>query len=149
MRATKKVIMTVSLTCFLLGGTILFSSQYPVAFAMPQDKIETIILKREPAGISPKTLKVKLGTTIVWFNAGEGPITVNFIDKLGVACKAPVNFHSDLFGHYETSTIERGGTASICFIFQGEYSYEVKRLISQPQGNPGEEISTGRIIAVE
>ena len=149
MGATKKVIMTVSLTCFLLGGTILFSSQYPVAFAMPQDKIETIILKREPAGISPKSLKVKLGTTIVWFNAGQEPITVNFIDKLGVACKAPVNFHSDLFGHYETSTIERGGTASICFIFQGEYSYEVKRLIPKEQGDPTEEISTGRIIAVE
>ena len=141
--------MVVSLTCFLLGGIIFSCPQYPVVFAMPQDQIETIILKREPAGISPKTLKVKLGTTIVWFNAGEEPITVNFIDKLGVACKAPVNFHSDLFGHYETSTIERGGTASICFIFQGEYAYEVKRLIPQPQGNTGEEISTGRIIAVE
>ena len=149
MQKTKKVIMIVLLTCFLLGGIILSSSQYPVVFAMPQDQIETIILKREPAGISPKTLKVKLGTTIVWFNAGEHPITVNFIDKLGVACKAPVNFHSDLFGHYETSTIEKGGTASICFIFQGEYSYEVKRLIPKEQGNPGEEISTGRIIAVE
>ena len=149
MGATKKVIMTVSLTCFLLGGIILSSSQYPVVFAMPQDQIETIILKREPAGISPKTLKVKLGTTIVWFNAGQEPITVNFIDKLGVACKAPVNFHSDLFGHYETSTIERGGTASIWFIFQGEYSYEVKRLIPNKQGDPTEEISTGRIIAAE
>ena len=149
MGKTKKAIMIVSLTCLLFGGMTLSSPQHPAVFAMPQEKIETILLKREPAGISPKTLKVKLGTTIVWFNAGQEPITVNFIDKLGVACKAPVNFHADLFGHYETSTIEKGGTASICFIFQGEYSYEVKRLIPGEQDNFTEEISTGNIIAVE
>lgn len=140
MEKTQKVNIICFLICLLFVG---------IAFAMPQEKIETILLNREPAGISPKTLKVKLGTTIVWFNAGQEPITVNFIDKLGVACKAPVNFHADLFGHYETSTIEKGGTASICFIFQGEYSYEVKRLIPGGQDNPTEEISTGRIIAVE
>ena len=149
MKKTNNLIRLLSLTFFLLGPIILFYPHSPSVFAMPQDKIETIILRREPNGISPKTLKVKLGTTIVWFNAGQEPVTVNFIDKLGVACKAPVNFHSDLFGHYETSIIERGGTASICFIFKGEYSYEVKRLIPNQQGNPTEELSTGNIIAVE
>jgi hypothetical protein len=116
---------------------------------MPQEKIETVILKREPSGISPKTLKVKLGTTIVWLNAGQQSITIQFIDKLGVACKAPVNFHSDLFGYYETNLIEQGETASICFIFKGTYSYEVRRLIPNEQGEPVEEIATGSIIATE
>jgi plastocyanin len=116
---------------------------------MPQEKIETVILKREPVGIFPKTLEIKLGTTIAWLNAGQEPITIQFIDKLGVACKAPVNFHSDLFGHYETSLIETGGTASICFIFKGTYSYEVRRLIPNEQGDPIEEIATGRIVATE
>ena len=116
---------------------------------MPQEKIETVILKREPAGISPKTLEIKLGTTIVWLNAGQEPITIQFIDKLGIACKAPVNFHSDLFGHYETNLIETGATASICFIYKGTYSYEVKRLIPKEQGDPVEEIATGSIVATE
>ena len=116
---------------------------------MPQEKIETVILKKEPSGISPKTLEVKLGTTIVWLNAGQQPITIQFIDKLGVACKAPVNFHSDLFGHYETNLIEKGETASICFIFKGTYSYQVRRLIPKEQGEPIEEIATGIIIATE
>ena len=149
MVSTKTVIKICLLICFLLEGITLIFPNYLAVSAMPQDKIETIMLKREPAGISPVTLKIKLGTTIVWFNAGQEPVTVNFLDKLGVACKAPVNFHSDLFGHYETSPIEKGGTASICFIFKGEYSYEVKRLIPGEQGNPTEEISTGLIIAVE
>ncbi len=116
---------------------------------MPQEKIETVILKREPFGISPRNLKVKLGTTIVWLNAGQEPITIQFIDKLGVACKAPVNFHSDLFGYYESNLIEKGETASICFIFKGTYSYEVRRLIPQEQADPVEEIVTGTIIATE
>ena len=139
--------------CFLTGllliVTLSIFHDYPSVFAMPQEKIETVILKKEPSGISPKTLEIKLGTTIVWLNAGQEPLTIQFTDKLGVACKAPVNFHSDLFGYYETSLIETGGTASICFIFKGTYSYEVKRLIPNEQGDPVEEIATGSIVATE
>jgi hypothetical protein len=145
----KDLIGVCFLSCFLLTGTLAIFHDHPYVFAMPQEKIETVILKREPVGISPKTLEIKLGTTIVWLNAGQEPITIQFIDKLGVACKAPVNFHSDLFGHYETNLIETGGTASICFIFKGTYSYEVRRLIPNEQGDPIEEIATGRIVATE
>ena len=145
----KDLISVCFLSGFLLTGTLSIFHDYPSVFAMPQEKIETVILKREPAGISPKTLEIKLGTTIVWLNAGQEPISIQFIDKLGVACKAPVNFHSDLFGHYETSLIETGGTASICFIFKGTYSYEVRRLVPKEQGAPVEEIATGSIVATE
>lgn len=145
----KELIRICFLSCFLLTGTLsIFHDSHSVC-AMPQEKIETVILKREPSGISPKTLTVKLGTTIVWLNAGQEPITLQFIDKLGVACKAPVNFHSDLFGHYETNLIEKGETASICFIFNGTYSYEVRRLIPQEQADPVEEIAMGTIITTE
>jgi len=145
----KELIRICFLSCFLLTGSLSIFHDYHSVCAMPQEKIETVILKREPSGISPNNLKVKLGTTIVWLNAGQEPITIQFIDKLGVACKAPVNFHSDLFGHYETNLIEKGETASICFIFKGTYSYEVRRLIPQEQADPVEEIVTGTIIATE
>jgi plastocyanin len=112
-----------------------------------EEVIKTVILKKEPAGISPKTLKVKLGTTIVWLNNDPGPVTIKFIEKLGIACKAPVNFYADLWGYYETGKISEGATASICFIYKGEYTYEVKRL--HEEGKVREEISTGKIIAVE
>ena len=112
-----------------------------------EEVIKTVILKKEPAGISPKTLKVKLGTTIVWLNSDPGPITIKFIEKLGIACKAPVNFYADLWGYYETGKLSEGATASICFIYKGEYTYEVKRL--SEEGKVREVISTGKIIAVE
>ena len=108
-----KTVIKICLVAFFFYWGISSSilKRLPV-FGMPQEKIETVILKREPVGISPKTLEVKLGTTIVWLNAGQEPITIQFTDKLGVACKAPVNFHSDLFGHYETNLLEKGETAS-------------------------------------
>ena len=112
------------------------------------ETIKTVILKAEPEGISPNPLKVKLGTTIVWFNGAPEPVTIKFIDKLGIACKAPVNFYSDLWGYYETSGIPQGGTASICFIYKGEYKYEVRRLVTE-KGKQSEQISAGSITAVE
>ena len=113
-----------------------------------KETVQTIILKKEPAGISNPSLKVKLGTTIVWFNGDPEPITIKFIDKLGIACKVPVNFYADLFGYYETGPIAQGGTASICFIYEGTYKYDVKRIIKNERGESSEEISQGTIISV-
>lgn len=142
------VILVVSLftLCVLsssLGGNALADEK------ITEVAIKTITLKREPSGISPNPLKVKLGTTIVWFNGDPETVTIKFIDKLGIACKAPVNFYSDLWGYYETGRIPQGGTASICFIFKGDYKYEVKRLVVSKKGRPTEQISTGKVIAVE
>jgi hypothetical protein len=138
--------MLVSFLVLFIPGTFLSNLQ---EIALAEEKIHkpdvtTVILKKEPEGISVNPLKIKLGTTIVWFNHDLEPITIRFTTKLGIACKAPVNFYSDLFGYYETGQIPQGGTASICFIYQGSYDYEVKRLVGK-----GEEISEGTIIAKE
>ena len=116
--------------------------------AAPKEEVKTITLKQEPDGISPDPLKVKLGTTIVWFNNDPGPITIKFLDKLGIACKVPVNFYADIWGNYETAAIPQAGTASICFIYKGTYKYEVKRLLKEGD-TATEEIVTGTIIAEE
>lgn len=116
--------------------------------AKPKEEVSMIILKQEPEGISPTSLSVKLGTTIVWVNNDPGPVTIKFLDKLGIACKVPVNFHADVWGNYETGAIPEGGTASICFIYKGTYKYEVKRLVDEG-GKPGEQVQTGTINAHE
>jgi plastocyanin len=140
--------------------TLLFSTFMVIVFlvafqntaiaekAIAKEKVKTITLKQEPKGISPDPLKVKLGTTIVWFNSDPGPITIKFLDKLGIACKVPVNFYADLWGNYETAAIPEAGTASICFIYKGTYKYEVKRLMEK-DNVAKEEIATGTIIAEE
>jgi len=147
----KKDSLVVSLVLFFTAFIFLLALSQAI-FAkeqMPKETIKTITLKKEPVGIAPNPLKVKLGTTIVWFNNDKGPITIKFTDKLGVACKVPVNFYGDLMGYYETRIIPEGGTASICFIYKGEYAYEVKRLLDKGKKDQIEEISTGKIIAVE
>jgi plastocyanin len=140
--------------------TLLFSSFMVIVFllifqntvvaekAVPKEKAKMITLKQEPEGIAPARLKVKLGTTIVWFNSDPGPITVTFLDKLGIACKVPVNFYADIWGNYETAAIPQSGTASLCFIYKGTYKYEVKRLMKEGE-TAKEEISTGIIVAEE
>jgi hypothetical protein len=111
--------------------------------------IRTVNLAKEPAGISVNPLNINLGTTIVWFNQDPEPVTIKFTTKLGLACKAPVNFYSDLFGYYETGQIPQGGTASICFIYEGSYIYEVSRIANKGEEKLLEEISEGKIIVNE
>jgi len=142
----KKCNFLLSFVLILMLSVYLFVHQ---EHAFAEEKIQkpdvtTVLLQKEPAGISVNPLKIKLGNTIVWFNQDPEPITIRFITKLGLACKAPVNFYSDLFGYYETSQIPQGGTASICLIEEGSYIYEVKRLV-----NKGEEITEGMVIVKE
>ena len=147
----KNVSVTVGLVLFFTAFIFLLILNQ-ATFAKdqkPNETIKTVTLKKEPVGITPNPLEVKLGTTIVWFNNDKGPLTIKFTDKLGIACKVPVNFYGDLMGYYETRVIPEGGTASICFIYKGEYNYEVKRLIDKGKQKPIEQISTGKIIAVE
>jgi len=145
----KGFLITLLFSSFMVFACLLsFQSTIAAENAALKEEVKTITLKQEPTGISPDPLKVKLGTTIVWFNSDPGPITVKFLDKLGIACKVPVNFYADIWGNYETAAIPQAGTASICFIYKGTYKYEVKRLLQEGE-LAKEEISTGTIIAEE
>ena len=142
--------------CGTLFIVVFLTSVFMVAFhesvnaaeAQPKEEVAMITLKQQPEGISPASLTVKLGTTIVWVNSDPGPVTIKFLDKLGIACKVPVNFYADVWGNYETGAIPEGGTASICFIYKGTYNFEVKRLVEKG-GEAEEQIQTGTITAHE
>jgi len=103
-----------------------------------------IVLKSDMVAISPDPLKVKQGTTIIWVNECKEPVSIIIKTKVGIACKNPVNFYNDLFGHYETGQILTGATASICFIDKGKFEYEVKRMVGQDK--PVEKILPATII---
>jgi len=113
------------------------------------ETVQLITLKGEAGTVSPESLKAKLGTTVVWYNSGPGPVTIKFTTRLGIACSAPVNFFADMFGNYESSAIPEGGTASICFIGEGEYSYTVRWLVSKGKEKPVEVTSSGKIISMK
>jgi hypothetical protein len=135
--------------CLLLAAVLFTTSGIALAGEKSAaEPISTIILKQEPDSILPLHLKTKLGTTLVFLNNDAGPVTIKFLDKLGIACKAPVNFYADLWGNYETAAITQGGTASLCFIYKGTYKYEVKRLITVGDKSV-EQIAVGTITAEE
>jgi hypothetical protein len=114
-----------------------------MAFA-DEYKFVTVVVGSIEKTLSVDPVKAKRGDAIIWVNQAPGPITIKFITKLGIACRAPANFYADLFGYYETGQIPQAGTASICFIEKGEYKYEVKRLVGKD--DPREEISQGSVI---
>jgi hypothetical protein len=60
-----------------------------------------------------------------------------------------MNFYSDLLGFYETTPVPQGGTASICFIEEGTYEYEVKRLMGKDKEQQVEVISRGKVVSVK
>ena len=132
-----------SINLILFFAFILFTIFQGAAVADEQEFI-TVIVEQLPKGLSLDPVKVKRGTTIIWINYDPGPITIKFTSKLGIACKTPTNFYGDLLGYYETGKISQSGTASICFIYTGQYDYEVRRLKGAKE--PIEEILEGKVI---
>ena len=87
---------------------------------------ENIIIKNQRV-LEPASLKVKLGTTIVWINTAAFPVEIIFLGKkVALACGSPINFSIDKDGAFHSAIIPRGGTASLCFIEQGTYSYRLE-----------------------
>jgi len=142
--------LTICFAVVVCSAVLTASFTQPSAQAQdtkPEKPPVTIILKKQ-GGISPDPVTVELGTTVVWINQAPEPVTIRFTKPLGIACKVPVNFYADNFGNYETGKIARGETASICFIYKGDFTYEVRRLVKKGGDEPMEEIAQGKIIAV-
>jgi len=107
-----------------------------------------ITIKDLPDGISPASLSVKKGDTIVWYNKGKEPINIRLIPQLGIVCSPVVNFYSDLSGNYKTGIIYHGGTASLCFLYTGVYEYEIKWIDQKKKTASGKMLS-GKVIVSE
>ena len=81
-----------------------------------------------PNGINPETLKVNIGTTVIWLNEATAPVSIMFIKKeITTACENPVNFTKDTLGSFTAKKVKFGAVASICFIEKGTYQYKVMR----------------------
>jgi len=53
-------------------------------------------------------------------------VKIHFINKkVALACGSPSNFSIGEDGTYETARTPRGGTASLCFLEKGKYTYIV------------------------
>ena len=130
--------------------TAIITFVVPVAAMAQESNLEPhlhkIILSNSSEGISPNSANLKQGDTVVWYNQDKEPVVISFIQKLGIVCSPIINFYADLSGSYKTEALPLGGTASLCFIKQGEYEYEVKRILNSDKKKPKEQVVKGKII---
>jgi hypothetical protein len=118
-------------------GLLLLNIYTPQAVA---DSYVMVKITKMPDGLTPRDITIKRGQKVIWFNEEVEPCKIKIASKVGFACSVPDNFYADLFGYYESATIPRSGIAGICFLENGTYQYEVRRVIKGT-----EEISTGKI----
>ena len=139
MKPVTALIVTLILT-FLLPLTVIAEE------ANLEPHLHKIILSNSAEGVSPNLANLKQGDTVVWYNQDKEPVVISFIQKLGIVCSPIINFYADLSGSYKTEALPLGGTASLCFIKQGEYDYEVKRILNPDKKTPEEQIVKGKIV---
>ncbi len=92
----------------------------------PAARARSIIIKNSSEGVSPVSITVKRGDTVVWYNQGNASVSIRFLSQLNIVCSPLVNFYADISGSYKTGMISQGGTASLCFVYAGVYDYEVQ-----------------------
>lgn len=115
------------LTAVLLWAGVAFAQAEKV---VPEQKISAhqVIRLHPLAGLDPKTVTVKPGTTVIWINESGGIAEIQFIDKqVTVACKSPTHFVVDDEGVYVSNKISPGAVASLCFVEKGTFKYVVLR----------------------
>ena len=132
----------------ILMVMVLCSEQKLVAEEEPELKtaLHKITLSNSPEGISPSTIRLKQGDTVVWYNTDKEPVVISFIEKLGIVCSPIINFYADPSGAYKTQGIPRGGTASLCFIRPGTYEFEATRVLQKDKEKATEHILKGKVI---
>ena len=133
------LIITLTLT-FLMSAPVMAEEEN----LLPH--LHKIILSNSDEGISPNPVTLKKGDTVAWYNTDKEPVVISFIQKLGIVCSPIINFYADLSGSYKTEALPLGGTASLCFIKQGEYEFEVKRILKPNTKKPKEQVLKGKVI---
>ena len=130
----------------ILALTFLMSASAVAEEDNLQPSLHKIILSNAHEGISPNLVSLKQGDTVVWYNADKEPVVISFIQKLSIVCSPIINFYADLSGSYKTEALPLGGTASLCFIKQGEYEYEARRILNPEKKKPKEQVLKGKVI---
>ena len=141
MKSKPVVALIITLTLTFLMSTPVMAEEKDL-----QPHLHKIILSNSDEGISPNSVSLKQGDTVVWYNSDKEPVVISFIQKLSIVCSPIINFYADLSGSYKTEALPLGGTASLCFIKQGEYEYEARRILNPGKKKPKEQVLKGKVI---
>jgi len=141
--AVAVIILAVQSVCFTQGAFAADEIPQEISLAT-----ENIIIKNQRV-LEPVSLTAKPGTTVVWINTSAFPVEIIFLGKkVALACGSPMNFSIDKDGAFHSAIIPRGGTASLCFIEKGTYSYrlETSGMLTLEYGKQERKESRGTIV---
>lgn len=125
-RIVKSMLMLTVITCFVLSFPSVQTIQGAEETVQPE--IQHKVVRLYEKDITPQTLTVDRGTTIIWINDFDSIAEIEFTDKkVTLVCKSPVRFMVDDRGTYVSEKIFQGAVASLCFIEPGEFEYQVTR----------------------
>lgn len=142
-----ELLIWLGILCFSL---FYVSMIFPQEFKPPKPQIVGTELKHrivriegyfgtdELRGLEPNKVISSKGTTVIWLNSTYRPVTISFEggDKVRLSCTEPKLFTLGSDGTYNSETIPFGGTASLCFIEDGEFKYKVKVKPATPLVKP-------------
>ncbi|MFQ5694121.1 MAG: hypothetical protein ACE5IM_13920 [Nitrospinota bacterium] len=85
---------------------------------------KTVVIDILEGFISASEVAIQTGTTVVWHNATNRFVDVNFSTGQEVrdSCVAPIGFELER-GVYQAANITPGGVASLCFVKPGAYHF--------------------------
>ncbi len=130
MRLRKSTISLVVFACWCLIAICLNAKNLQGAEIKPDMKLHgSKIINVTNDNLGPRKLTVDRGTTVIWLNNTQSIMEIEFTGKqVTLACGAPVRFFVNESGSFTSHKILPNGVASLCFIDEGEYDYEVKFL---------------------
>jgi plastocyanin len=125
----RKISMFFVMSALLAGGAVGESSGAPKEGA----KVEISgygkyqVVRIDTDGISPRTLRVQKGTTVIWFNATSGYSSVVFNEgeRILRSTRAPTLFYLAPDGTYLSAAFGPGAVASTAFVRNGTFNYFV------------------------
>gem|GEM_PF-5532842 len=88
------------------------------------------VIRIDSDGVFPSILRIKPGSTVIWFNATDKYVSVVFSkgDTLNRSTRAPTLFYLAPDGTYISAAFSSGAVASAAFIKPGTYYYFVTGL---------------------
>ncbi len=80
------------------------------------------------ASMEPLTVDVRPGTTVMWKNDGARPVRVRLDRPVSTLCRDPKSFSDSPRGLRESAPLPGGDVATVCFLEENDYPFEVEQL---------------------
>lgn len=111
---SKKVLTFVAVVAVVVVAVLLIINRSKKVEAPSITAPKTAQVSMGESGFSPETLKIKVGTTVIWKNSGAGTFRV---------VSNPHPEHSDLPGLDSKTNISANGTYTYAFTKAGTFHY--------------------------